>query len=485
MDQRLKSHPLVVDLDGTLVKTDLLIESLFSLIKKNPLYLILALFWLLKGKAFLKCQIAQRVTLDVSVLPYHQQFLEYLKDQHAHGRQLVLATGTDERIASSVAEHLRIFDRVLATNGMVNLTHQLKRRRLVMEYGEKGFDYAGNERRDLVVWSSARRSIIVNAPERVAHQVALVSEIEQIFSSQGGSLSSYLHTLRVSHWLKNLLIFIPLMLVHRYNELDLLGRVFLAFLSFGLSASCMYIINDMADLPADRRHPRKRMRPFAAGDLSLAGGLALALLLFILSIILACFLRLPFIAILLLYYLLNLGYSFTLKQFAVLDVIVLAVLYTLRILAGSAALSIWLSSWLVAFSMFIFFSLALVKRYAELVLMRKEHGRDVRVRGYLDIDKELLASMGAGSGYLAVLVLAIYIASGAVELLYKRHEVLWLLCPLLLYWISYIWLVAHRGEMEDDPVVFAVKNTVSQIVALLAILIVLLARYLSMYGASL
>ncbi len=476
MEQMQKPHPLVVDLDGTTVKTDLFIEALFALIKKNPLYFLCLPFWLLKGKAFLKRRISHHVNLDIQVLPYHQQLLEYLKDQRARGRRLVLATGSDECVALQVAGHLQIFDDVLASDGTINLIHRAKQRRLVMEFGEKGFDYAGNERRDLAVWSSARRAIIVNAARSVAHHVSQVTEIEQIFSRQEGYLSPCLRALRLNHWLKNLLVFVPLLLVHRYDEPELLGRAFLAFLSFGLSASCVYLINDLADLPADRRHPRKRLRPFAAGDLSLGWGLALVPLLFALSIILACFLPLPFVAIVFLYYLLNLGYSFTLKKVVALDVIVLAALYTMRILAGSAAVSIRSSAWLLAFSMFIFFSLALVKRYDELVLMQKEHGRNVRVRGYLGIDRELLASMGTGSGYLAVFILAMYIPSGAAEILYKRHEFIWLLCPLLLYWISYVWLIAHRGKMDDDPLVFALKNHVSHIVAILAILIILIAR---------
>jgi 4-hydroxybenzoate polyprenyltransferase/phosphoserine phosphatase len=476
MDQMAKSHPLVVDLDGTLVKTDLLIESFFALIKQNPFYVLAIPFWLLKGKAFFKQQLHQRVNLDVSTLPYHEPFLAYLKDQRARGRRLVLATGSDQRIARQVAEHLQLFDRVLASDGAVNLTRSVKQNRLVAEFGEKGFDYAGDGRDDLEVWPSARKAILVNAAESVARQAARVTEIEQVFSRPAERLKPFLKALRLHHWLKNVLVFVPLVLAYRYGEPGLLGRAFLAFLSFGLSASCVYLINDLVDLPADRRHPRKRMRPFASGQLSLLSGLVMAPLLLLASIILACFLPLPFLAMLLLYFFLNLGYSFTMKQIVILDVVILAGLYTMRIMAGSAAVSIWPSAWLAAFAMFIFFSLALVKRYAELIVMKKAHGDDVQVRGYLGIDRELLLSMGAGSGYLAVLVLAMYISSGTAVILYKREAVIWLLCPLALYWISYVWLIAHRGRMDDDPLVFATKNPVSQIVAVLAVVIILLAR---------
>ena len=476
MDQMAKSHPLVVDLDGTLVKTDLLVESFFALIKRNPFYVLAIPFWLLKGKAFLKQQVHRRIGLDVGTLPYHEPFLDYLKDQRCRGRRLVLATGSDQRIAGQVAEHLQLFDRVLASDGAVNLTRRAKQSRLVAEFGEKGFDYAGDGRDDLKVWSSARRAILVNAAESVVRQAARITEIEKVFSRPEERLKPFLKALRLHHWLKNVLVFVPLVLAYRYAEPGLLGKAFLAFLSFGLSASCVYLINDLVDLPADRRHPRKRMRPFASGQLSLLSGLVMAPLLLVASITVACFLPLPFLAMVLLYFFLNLGYSFTMKQVVILDVIILAGLYTMRILAGSAAVSIWPSAWLAAFSMFIFFSLALVKRYAELVLMKKAHGEDVQVRGYLGIDRELLAAMGAGSGYLAVLVLAMYISSGTAEILYKREAFIWLLCPLALYWISYVWLIAHRGRMDDDPLVFATRNPVSQIVAVLAVVIILLAR---------
>jgi len=265
-------------------------------------------------------------------------------------------------------------------------------------------------------------------------------------------------------------------MAHRYHELDLLGRAFLAFLAFGLCASSVYLINDLVDLPDDRCHPRKRQRPFAAGELSLLWGLASVPLLLGLSLLVSLFLPLPFLGMLLLYYLLNLGYSFTLKRVVILDVIVLAGLYTMRIMAGAGSVDLWPSSWLLAFSTFLFFSLALVKRYAELVIMREVSGEKAQVRGYRVIDMELLASLGGGSGYVAVLVLAIYISSGAAEILYNRETVLWLLCPLLLYWISYVWLIAHRGGMHDDPLVFTLRNRVSRIVILLVAVIFMLAR---------
>lgn len=470
------SVPLVVDLDGTLVKTDLLVELFFALIKQNPFFVFLLPFWLLKGRAFFKQQVSRRVTQDVSVLPYHRDLLEHLKGQHAKGRLLVLATASDERIARQVADHLQLFDRVLSSNGTLNLSRRHKRERLVSAFGEKGFDYAGNARQDLEVWPSARKAIIVNSSQGVSRKAAQVAEIEQCFNDRRGWLRPYIQALRLQQWMKNLLVFIPLVMAHRYNELDLLGRTFLAFLAFGLCASGVYLINDLVDLPDDRRHPRKRQRPFAAGEISLLWGLASIPLLLGLSLLVSLFLPFPFLGMLILYYGLTLGYSFTLKRVAILDVIVLAGLYTMRIMAGAASVDIWPSSWLLAFSTFLFFSLALVKRYSELVIMREVSGEKTQVRGYRIMDMELLAALGGGSGYVAVLVLAIYISSGTAEILYTRHQLIWLLCPLLLYWISYIWLVAHRGGMHDDPLVFTVRDFVSRIVILLAAVIVLFAR---------
>jgi 4-hydroxybenzoate polyprenyltransferase len=468
--------PLAVDLDGTLVKTDLLIESMMALVQRNPAYLLVIPFWLLRGRAFLKREISRRITLDPNVLPYHGEFLAFLKAQHVQGRSLILATGSEERIARQVADHLGIFSKVLATLGGLNLSPRRKREWLVRELGEKGFDYAGNARGDLTVWSSARRAILVDPPENLSRRAARVAEIERIFTPRGSPLRSYLRALRPSQWMKNLLVFVPLIMVHRYAEPGLLAMAFLAFLSFGLCASSVYAINDLVDLPADRRHPFKRKRPLAAGEIPLLWGLASAPVLLGLGVLVSLLLPRLFLGMVLLYWVMNLAYSFSFKRLILADVILLACLYTMRIMAGGASIALWPSSWLLAFSTFLFFSLALVKRYTELGVMRRAEGDKARVRGYRVIDMELLASLGGGSGYVAVLVLAIYISSGTAEILYSRAYLLWFLCPLLLYWISYVWLIAHRGGMEDDPLVFTIRNWPSRVVMILGAVILLLAR---------
>lgn len=264
-------------------------------------------------------------------------------------------------------------------------------------------------------------------------------------------------------------------MTHRFSDPAMLARSFLAFLAFGLCASSVYLINDVVDLPADRQHPWKRHRPFAAGDLSLFWGMASIPLLLGLSLLVSLLLPRPFLGMLVIYFLLTLGYSFTLKQIVLLDVVILAGLYTMRVMAGAASIAIWPSQWLLAFSTFLFFSLALVKRYAELLTISAAGGEKTQVRGYNVLDRDLLRSMGTGSGYLAVLVLVIYISSGEAEIHYSRHQFIWLLCPLLLYWISYVWLTAHRGAMHDDPLVFTARDRISRVVMLLALLILVLA----------
>jgi len=467
--------PLVVDLDGTLVKTDLLVESLLALMKRDLRYLFAVLWWLCRGVAYLKRQVSQRVSLDVAGLPYRRDLLEYLKAERARGRRLILATGADGRLARQVNAHLRLFDQVLASDGTRNLVGERKRERLIAEFGEKNFDYAGNARCDLPVWSSARTAILVNTGPRVRRRAAGVARVGRVFHGEGHGPQTYLRALRVTHWLKNLLVFVPLVIAHRFLDAGSLAKTCLAFLAFGLCASSVYLMNDVMDLAADRHHPRKRQRPFAAGDLSVLIGLASIPVLLGSSLLIGRFLPGSLLWMLILYFLLNLAYSVYLKRIALLDVIVLAGLYTLRLMAGAAAVDIWPSSWLLAFSTFLFLSLALVKRYDELVTMQAVSGPEVEVRGYRLEDKELLAAMGCGSGYVAVLFLALYFSSLAAEIHYTRYQLTWFICPLLLYWVSYIWLTAHRNKMPDDPLVFTLTNRVSRIVIVLAALIVTVA----------
>ncbi|HSC13273.1 MAG TPA: UbiA family prenyltransferase [Rhodanobacteraceae bacterium] len=462
-----------MDLDGTLIRSDLLAESALGLLRRNPLYLLRFGVWLLRGKAHLKREIAQRTSIDVTTLPYEPRVLDWLRSETA-GRHRVLCTASDSKFAEAVAAHVGGFDEVLASDGERNLSGRNKADTLGERFGERGFDYAGNEARDLHVWSRARRAIVVNAPRALARRAGRVSEVERVFERSSQSWRDWLRALRLHQWLKNLLVFLPLLTAHLVLAPDALLHSTLAFFSFCLCASGVYLLNDLLDLEADRRHPRKRLRPFAAGNLSLTAGLVAAPLLTLAAFALALTAISKLFALALAaYYALTLAYSFALKRIAMLDTVVLAGLYTIRIIAGTLALRIGVSFWLLAFSMFLFLSLAMIKRYTELRTLLRNGDARTSGRGYAVDDLPLVQSLGGSSGYLAVLVLALYINSTASELLYRRPAVLWLLCPLLLYWISRAWLIAHRGDMHDDPVVFAVSDRTSRLVLALAIIIVI------------
>ena len=467
--------PLVVDLDGTLIKTDLLVESVCILLRQEPVALFALPAWLLKGRAHLKREIAGRVQLDATLLPYRSDLLDCLRAEREKGRSIVLATASDEQFARGVADHLKLFDMVLASDGVTNLAAERKRARLVAQFGEKGFDYVGNESRDLAVWSSSRKAIVVNPNPRLKRAVGKVALFESEFEERGPSINEYFRALRPQQWLKNILVLVPLFAAHLFTEPILLLRTIIAFVAFCCCASSGYLINDLCDLPADRRHPSKRLRPFASGRLPLAFGLATAPALVTLGCLLAWLLSWLSMGFLLLYLALTIAYSFRLKNVVLLDVFLLATFYTLRIIAGGLAAEVALSVWLLAFSMFLFLSLAFIKRYAELVIMRSVDGERAKARSYELSDADLLVSKGTASGYAAVLVLSLYIASGSVKVLYSTHQVLWLVCPLLLYWIGYLWLVAHRGSMYHDPLVFAVRDRTSRILILLMLAAALIA----------
>lgn len=459
----MRSRPLVVDLDGTLIRSDVLIESGFAYLKAAPHRFYKPLLWLAQGgKPGLKAHLADATNVDVTVLPYDATVLEWLKAERKAGRSLVLATASHERYAQAIAAHLGLFDRTFATHDDVNLSAQNKREALVAEYGEKGFDYVGNSHDDVIVWQSAERAYVVNPCNGVERAARKIGNVERVIESRPPTLKIWAKSLRLHQWLKNLLIFVPLLAGHRLSHPDLAIAALLAFFAFGLCASSVYLLNDLLDLEDDRHHPVKRRRPLASGALPLMRGIALFPVLLI-SAFAVAWVLLPwrFSAVLLGYYALTLAYSVFLKRQVMVDVVVLALLYTIRIIAGTAAVAAHLTFWLLAFSMFIFLSLALVKRYAELHSMKERGLMKTRGRGYVASDLPLISSLGTAAGYLAVLVLALYIQDGKTASLYRYPQIIWLACPLLLYWISRTWMIAHRGLMHDDPIVFAARDRVS------------------------
>jgi 4-hydroxybenzoate polyprenyltransferase/phosphoserine phosphatase len=458
--------PLCVDLDGTLVRSDLLLESLMRLIKRNPLYLFCIPLWLMRGKAALKAAIAARVELDPAALPYNRELIDWLQSERRAGRSLWLSTAADERLANAVASHVGIFDGVLASDGRVNLAGSRKAERLVERFGEAGFDYCGNERRDLAIWKRARGAIVVQGGAKLEHEAARQTSVVRVFPADSSTTRAFIRALRPHQWAKNALLFVPLLAAHRMSDLSAVAAAALAVLAFCLCASSVYVLNDLLDLEADREHPRKSKRPFASGNLSIGVGLALAPCLLAAAVVIASFLPGRFWAVLGMYYILTSAYSFFLKRFLLVDALTLAGLYTLRIIAGAAAVSVPLSFWLLLFSVFLFLSLAFVKRFAELESIRRQQRLRAAGRGYLVEDLNVLQSLGSAAGYMSVLVLALYINSPEIEALYRRPKVVWMLCVLMLYWISRVWMMAQRGHMHEDPVVFALRDRQSLAIGL-------------------
>ncbi|MBJ6763365.1 UbiA family prenyltransferase [Myxococcaceae bacterium JPH2] len=463
--------PLAVDLDGTLVLTDTLHENLLVLFKRAPWLLLLAPLWMLRGKAFFKAEVARRAALDAAVLPYHEPLLAFLQEERAHGRRLVLATAADRRIADAVAAHLGLFDEVHASDGQVNLSGERKLARLKEAVGT--FDYAGNDAVDLPLWRESRQVVVANASTNVLRRAReLGRPVHRVFERPATRARTWVKALRVHQWAKNALVFVPLLAAHKAQHPRMVLESVLAFFAFSLCASSVYVLNDLLDLESDRRHPTKKARPFAAGTLSVRAGAMMAPVLLAAGAALALALLPPaFAALLGVYYGLTLAYSVRLKQVVMLDVLVLAGLYTVRIFGGSLAVGVPTSSWLLMFSTFLFLSLALVKRLSEVRRLRLANESAAHGRGYLAQDYEQLASLGAAAGQVSVLVLALYITSKEVTALYTHPERLWLLCPVMLYWVGRVWVLAHRGQVNEDPLLFALRDKVSYAVGVVAALV--------------
>ncbi len=466
--------PLVVGLDGTLLRTDSLIESIFVLARMNPLSLLKLPVWLLEGTARFKQQLAAAALPATELLPVHAEVLAYLREQKSMGRSVILATAADQRLAEQIGGKFGLFDDILASDGRTTLSGERKRDRLIARWGPGGFDYAGNGSRDYPVWCAARRALLVSPPARLVRRLDGITPVEKIFRDPGARWADYLHELRPLHWVKNGLVFMPLALAHRVFEADLAERAALAFLAFCLLASGQYLLNDLLDLPSDRRHARKKERRLASGRIKLAHAIVMMPLMMIAAFAIAWQLSVGVAGVLALYLMLMIGYSLKLKDLPIVDALVLAIGYALRVAAGSIAVHIAVSEWLLSFCMFLFFSLALIKRYAELVTADPAAG-PIHVRGYFGGDKIMLVAQGIASGYLSVLVLALYTNSETIRRLYARPDCFWVIGLMLLYWVSYLWMMAARGRIHDDPVIFALTDRMSLATIAIAVSFALLA----------
>ncbi|MDH4219473.1 MAG: UbiA family prenyltransferase [Candidatus Aminicenantes bacterium] len=469
---------LYVDLDGTIVATDTLWESLMVLLKSNPSAFLRLPFWLLRGKAFLKRRVSRHVDLNPCRMPYNEEVLSFMRSERQSGKEIVLATAADRKIAQAFSDHLGIFSGVLASDGSVNLSKENKLRAIKNHNGRHGFEYVGNDFADLPVWKEALRAHLVRPSRHLLSSAKKVAAVGKVFNSSEKKMMALLKAMRPYQWVKNLLLFVPLVLAHKVDNLELVLKAFVAFVIFSLCASCFYILNDLLDLEADRQHPNKRFRPFASGTLSIKTGLMLAFSLGVTVFAISLFfLSVPFTIMLGIYGLLTTAYSICIKKIPVLDVLILAGLYTHRILAGGIAVDVPISAWLLGFSIFFFLSLAFVKRYTELRLLLLNNKKEAEGRGYIVEDARIIQTLGPTSGYLSVLVLALYINSPEVIFLYKNPWVLWLLGPCLLYWVTRVWLLAHRDQMKDDPIFFAIKDKISYVVGVLIAAILIAATF--------
>lgn len=455
--------PLVVDLDHTLLRTDLLAEMLPAYLVRNPLEVFRALGWMAGGRARLKDELAQRCELEPADLPYNDDVVQWLRTERAGGRKIWLVSASHQKFVDAIAAHLGLFDGTLGSDASRNLKGEHKRAALVEHFGERGFDYAGDSTADLAVWRDANAAIVVGRPGLVARARELTA-VERVLEPAGSGWRGLPRAFRVQQWVKNGLLFVPLLTAHLWTDMGAVHAALLAFLSFCFTASAIYVFNDLSDLVDDRAHPVKRYRPLASGELAAPRALAGAGVLLVLA--LACATQLPtdFGVWLATYMVTTSAYSAWLKRRPIVDVMCLAGLYTARLLAGAAAIGVTISFWLLAFSMFLFLGLALVKRFAELRRLAML-GPGRTSRNYEAADLPVILASGVAASMAAVMVLALYIQSDQILQLYAYPHRIWIACPVLLYWGVRTWFQANRGKVEEDPVAWAGKDPVSWLAA--------------------
>ncbi len=464
--------PLYVDLDGTLIKSDMTCEALLLLIKRNVFYLALIPFWLLQGLRGLKQQIARRVHVPVEKIPFNSEFLQYLQHEKAAGRKLVLISASHQQHVDPFSTQVPLFDAVVGSDQSVNLKSHNKLERIREMNGAAAFAYAGNATADIPIWSAAEQAILVNCSPALQQAMPVDTDNVLRFDAAQSPLGKLWQAMRPHQWLKNSLLFVPLILSHQLLEPELLLQAIVAFISFSLCASSVYLLNDLFDLQSDRLHLSKCQRPFASGELDLRIGLLSMPTLLTIALLIALFLPPQFLLVLVSYFVLTTLYSLVLKRWFLIDVAVLALLYGVRIIAGAAAIAVPATGWLIGFALSLFLGLAMIKRIAELSNLQGDAETSPAGRAYQIGHRRLLIGLGASSSLLAVLIFALYINDPATTRLYQSPQTLWLICPLLLILLIRIWRRARAGVIDEDPVYFAATDRISQIVVLLCGLLV-------------
>lgn len=469
-------HPICIDLDGTLVKTDTLMEAILVLLKENLFYIFLMMIWLFRGRISFKLAVFRHAQLDVKSLPYNEKVIALIKAEIKNARPVVLVTASPHIIAEAIADHLGFFSEVLASSGTTNLKGKEKAKLLMEKYGHQGFDYAGNSPVDLHVWKHSEKAFLINCSKQTEKKLKIFTSAFTVVQKRKPLIKLIMKQARVHQWLKNLLIFTPIILSHKLTDVFSWIHTIHGFFAFSLLSSSVYVVNDILDLQADRQHSQNCKRPFASGDLPLSWSFVLFPGLFLGGILLGWSLSIDFFAIVLSYFGLTSAYSLRLKEIPIADILILTSLFAWRVFAGSVASGIVFSEWFFTFAIFFFLSLALVKRCSELIELKASHRKLASRRGYLVEDLPLLLSLGVGSAYLSVLVLALYFSSNQVEALNIYPKLLWAILPILLYWLSRMWLITWRGKMLSDPLLFTMKDRLSYGVFFLTGFIWLMAK---------
>jgi len=465
--------PLCVDLDGTLIRTDVMFESIVILLRDNPLNFFFIIFWLIKGRYYLKEKLIEKTKLDPNKIPINEEIIEYLKVEQKNGRKILLVTAAMQEIANLYADYFGIFDEAVGSKDGINLVGKNKASYLVNRFGEGGFDYIGDSKKDLYIWKHSRNSYIVNQTKNIIDKVKKDSNVLKIWNLiPEKKITLFFKQIRAYQWVKNLLIFLPIILSHSLNLQDYILS-FLAFVSFSFLSSSIYLINDIYDLDSDRIHPEKKYRPFASGHLNLLFVLTTSIILFLLSFVIALFINLSFLFSLFIYLIFSLLYTYSFKKIPILDIVILSFLFTIRIYAGSFATNIAISEWLFSFSIFFFLSLSSLKRYIELIKMNDNY--ILSGRAYTKEDRNFIKNIGVSTGLISILVYVLYINSSKVYSLYSNPEYLYFILLILIYWLLRLWFYSDKKILIYDPIIYILKDKVSYILLLLSIILFLFA----------
>ncbi len=456
------SRVLIIDLDGTLARCDTLWECCLIALRTSPLRVsLMSLVWLAKGRDVLKHRLAEIACLPVDKLPYRRDVVDFAQEQAARGRKVCLFTAADQSIASAVAGHFGFFSHAQGSRPGRNLKGTEKLAAIREFIGQTAdFDYIGDSSSDLPLWGAAKMKLVAGSRSWPSLDFA------QRFNQTPAKPLAIIKLLRPHQWLKNLLLFLPAVLAHQFTDWTQWRNAGCAFISMCCCASAVYVLNDALDIQSDRAHPRKQYRPLASGHVSIPTGIAACASLLALAFAVGSLTGPAVVGSILLYLALTTVYSLSLKRLVIIDVLLLASLYTLRVIVGGLASSVRLSPWLLSLSMFLFLSLALAKRFVELDGVQRQSVEKLPGRGYRPGDAAAVGAMGIASGFVAVVVFTLYI-NGSTEALknYPGRDLLWFVAPLLLYWIMRLWILSFRGDLHDDPVLFAAKDRTSWITA--------------------